>query len=94
MGHEASILRNTGLPYAAARSRISYQISASLEAWKNGLAGTPTTWTGATSIGASCGIGAAFGGSNRYTGHILFLAIYNAARNTAVEDYITQEWGV
>ncbi len=95
VAHEVSTLRDTGLPYAAARSRISYQISASsLEAWKNGSAGTPTTWTGTTAIGGSCGIGAAFGGSNRYTGHILFLAIYNAARNTAVEDYITQEWGV
>ena len=59
-----------------------------------GVAGAATGWTANTAIGGTVRIGSDFAGTGRFLGHIFFLAVYNAARNTAVEDYITQEWGV
>ena len=85
--------RDSGLAHGSARCRIAYEIqSGAFTAWKNGTASTPTTWSGSNlAIGGAVSIS---NGGNPLGAHLLFLAIYTAARNTAVESYITQEWGV
>ncbi len=62
--------------------------------WKNGVAGTPVVCGANKALGGTSSLGATYTNSSRFSGHILFLAIYNATRNTDVEAYITQEWGV
>ncbi len=88
--------RNSGLAYGSTRCRVAFEIqSGSFTVWKNGTASTPTTWSGSNlQIGGVSGICATGAGANRFTGNLHAMFIYSAARNTAVEDYITQEWGV
>ena len=62
--------------------------------WRNGVAGTPVVCGTNKAIGGTSSIGATYTNSSRFSGHVLFLAVYNATRNTDVEAYITQEWGV
>ena len=89
--------RDTGVTAASGLQRVTYEAATgALSFWKGGTPATPAAWTSGPAVGGSVLIGAAFngGGSLFFQGHILFLAIYTAARNTAVESYITQEWGV
>lgn len=90
-------LRDTGMSVTTTRQVCTYQISAGqLAFWRNGVAATPTVWSGSSlAIGGGVGIGAAYTGAANFLAcdlHALF--VYNAARNTDVEDYIFQEWGV
>ena len=96
-GNDGVGWRSTGVTYASGRQRVVYQMSAGASGllfWKNGSAATPATWTANPACDGSVYIGCAAPTTWTYSGHILFLAIYTAARNTAVESYITQEWGV
>lgn len=87
--------RSTGVAGVLTRHRVAYQTqSGDFSFWKNGVAATPKTWVGTVPIGGATAIGANAGGAWFFSGHILFLAVYNATRNLDVEDYITQEWGV
>ena len=96
-GHDGSTWRSTGVTYASGRQRVVYQMSAGASGllfWKNGSAATPATWAANPACNGSVYIGCFAPATWTFNGHILFLAIYDAARNTAVESYITQEWGV
>ena len=96
-GNDGVGWRSTGVTYASGRQRVVYQMSAGASGllfWKNGSAATPATWTANPACDGELYIGCAAPTTWTYSGHILFLAIYTAARNTAVESYITQEWGV
>jgi len=95
-GHDGAD-RDTGVAISTSRQRVTYQVqSGNFAFWLNGTPATTTAWAaGATAIGAGVAVGAQYAASAFFfSGHILFLAIYTAARNTAVEAYITQEWGV
>jgi len=96
-GFDGSAWRSTGVTYASGRQRVVYQMSAGASGllfWKNGAAATPATWAANPACDGSVYIGCVSPSTWTFNGHILFLAIYTAARNTAVESYITQEWGV
>jgi len=90
--------RSSGTAQTSGLCRLTYQhVGTAFNFWKNGVAGSanPATIGAQKAIGGTSVIGANYLGSGeRLNGHLLFLAIYNAARNTAVEAYITQEWGV
>ena len=88
--------RDSGVAYASGLQRLTYQMSsaAGFLFWKNGVAATPATWTTNPSS-SSIAIGAANGSATwPFRGHILFWALYGATRNTAVEAYLLQEFGV
>lgn len=96
-GNDGSAWRSTGVTYASGRQRVVYQMSAGASGllfWKNGAAATPATWAANPACDGSVYIGCVSPYTWTFQGHILFLAIYNASRNTAVDAYITQEWGV
>jgi len=89
--------RNSGVTVTTGLSRLTYQhgLAGGMRFWRNGVAATPVAVVANKPIGGVSVIGSHnSGAASFYPGHILFLAIYTAARNTAVEDYITQEWGV
>jgi len=87
--------RESGLSVGSSRCRVTYEIqSGAFNSWKDGVSGTPAAWGTNTAIGGTSGIGAGATGLDKIAAHIHALFIYTAARNTAVEDYITQEWGV
>ena len=87
--------RDSGIAGTSVLQRLAFtSIAGSSRVYKNGTAGTATGWTADSVIGGAVNIGSRWSGTLHFSGHILFLAVYNAARNTAVEDYITQEWGV
>jgi len=96
-GNDGSAWRSTGVTYASGRQCVVYQMSAGASGllfWKNGAAATPATWAANPACDGSVYIGCVSPATWTFNGHILFLAIYNASRNTAVDEYITQEWGV
>lgn len=88
--------RSSGITAATGLQQLSAEVvTGSSRVWRNGTVGSTTGWTASSAIGGTVAIGCRFTGAQLFfTGHILALFIYNAARNTAVEDYITQEWGV
>ena len=96
-GNDGVGWRSTGVTYASGRQRVVYQMSAGASGllfWKNGAAATPATWAANPACDGSVYIGCVAPATWTFNGHILFLAIYTAARNTAVEAYLTQEFGV
>ena len=96
-GNDGVGWRSTGVTYASGRQRVVYQMSAGASGllfWKNGAAATPATWAANPACDGSVYIGCFSPTTWSYLGHLFALFIYNAARNTAVESYITQEWGV
>lgn len=85
----------SGVAHSTGLSKLTYEKTASLfRFWRNGTLGPTTPASAASAIGGTTTIGASFFGPDRYKGHILFLGIYTAARNTAVEAYLLQEFGV
>lgn len=87
--------RDSAVSVTTTRQRVTYQQGSSLFSfWRNGVAATPVVCGANTAIGGASRIGSDYSGAYVTNGHILALFIYTAARNTAVEDYITQEWGV
>lgn len=87
--------RDSAVSVTTTRQRVTYQHNSSLFSfWRNGVAATPVACGANNAIGGASRIGSDYTGAYATDGHILALFIYNAARNTAVEDYITQEWGV
>lgn len=88
--------RDTGVAVTTGRQRLEYQVATgALSFWKDGSAATPVAWGTAPAIGGGCAIGSAYlGNSLFFSGHILWLGVYTAARNTAVGAYLTQEYGV
>ena len=96
-GNDGSAWRSTGVTYSLGRQRVVYQMSAGASGllfWKNGSAATPAIWAADIACDGSVYIGCISPATWTFQGHILFLAIYNASHNTAVDAYITQEWGV
>lgn len=95
-GNDAVGWRSSGVAYATGLQRVAYQVAAGASGfnfWKNGVASTPASWTTSPSF-TSAYIGTTAPSFWAYSGHILFLAIYNATRNAAVEAYLQQEFGV
>lgn len=88
--------RSSGITATTGLQRLSTEVvTGSSRVWRNGTVGSTTGWTASSAIGGTVAIGRSSGGAQFFfTGHILALYIYGAARNTAVEAYITQEWGV
>jgi len=88
--------RDSGVDATTGLQRLSAEVlSGSSRVWINGTVGATTGWAADSAIGGNVAIGASSAATSFcFAGHILFLAIYTAARNTDVEDYITQEWGV
>ena len=87
--------RDSSVAVTTTRQRVTYQRDSSLFSfWRNGVAATPVACGANNAIGGASRIGSDYAGAYVTDSHILALFIYNAARNTAVEDYITQEWGV
>ena len=88
---------SSGIAPTTSRTRLEYEIlyaASTARTRVNGTAGPSHAWSSGGAIAAG-NIGAAFGGASYlWPGHILFLGIYGAARNTSVVDYIAQEWGV
>ena len=88
---------SSGIAPTTSRTRLEYEILYAASTGRtrvNGTAGPSHAWSASGAI-PSGWIGGSFGGAAfLYTGHILALYIYGAARDTAVEAYITQEWGV
>lgn len=63
--------------------------------WKNGAGGTPVAAGAELPLGGTTRISGLYNNLGAYfKGHLLALYIYSDTRNTAVEAYITQEWGV
>lgn len=90
-----SVFRDSGVSVTTTRQRVTYEMQAgSFSFWRDGVPATPAAWTADPALGGTGAIGATPGGSNAYAGHILAQFVYGAARNTDVEAYITQEWGV
>ena len=89
--------RSSGITSTTSRTRLEYEIlytGGTTRTRVNGTAGPSHLWLGTGAIGSGS-IGAFNGGTNHFwNGHIFFLAIYAAARSTAVTDYIFQEFGV
>lgn len=88
--------RDSGVAYASGLQRLAYQMgsSAGFLFWKNGTPASSATWTTNPSSSAIA-IGAANGSATwPYSGHLLWWGLYDAARNTAVEAYLQQEYGV
>ena len=93
-GNDGTAWRNTGVTYASGRQRLSYEMQTSgMTFRKNGSAASPTTWSTNPTFGANFTIGAGGPFTWAYSGHMLALYLYAAAYNSAVESYITQEWG-
>jgi hypothetical protein len=88
--------RNSGIASATGLSRLTFEVSGtSSRVWRGGVAGVPRGFAPNGAIGGSVVIGAQNAQSGLFFfGHILFLGIYNASRNTAVEAYLSQEFGV
>jgi len=88
--------RDSGIVATTGLARLAFECTTgSARVWVNGTVGSTAGFTVNRAVGGGVVIGANNAGTGlHFNGHILFLAIYNAARNTAVEDYITQEWGV
>ena len=87
--------RSSGISAAVGLSRVTFTCGGGASrVWRGATAGTATGWGADSAIGGTTRIGGGSAGGLSFGGHILALFIYNAARNTAVEDYITQEWGV
>ena len=88
---------SSGIAPTTSRTRLEYEILYAASTGRtrvNGTAGPSHAWSASGAIAAGH-IGTALGGASYWwPGHILFLGIYGAARNTSVVDYITQEWGV
>lgn len=90
-----STLRTSDLAATTDLHRVTSQHASSVfTAWRNGVAGTPVVCGVNKALGGTASLGATYTNGSRFDGHILFLAVYNATRNTDVEAYITQEWGV
>ena len=88
--------RGSGITSTTNLTRLAFETlyaASTARTWVNGVAGTAHAWTGTGAIPLGS-IGAFNRGSDFFAGHILALYIYGAARDTAVEAYITQEWGV
>lgn len=88
--------RNSGIVATVGLSRLTFECTTgSARVWRNGTVGATAGFTANRAVGGNVAIGANNTQSGlHFNGHILFLAIYNATRNTNVEAYITQEWGV
>jgi len=88
--------RTSGQAATTGLKRLEFEVlTGSARVWLNGTVGTTAAWTASTAIGGTSRIGNRYAAPDLpFAGHILFLAIYTAARNTAVSAYITQEWGV
>lgn len=88
--------RSTTTAYTSGKQRVTYQFqSGSFAFWKNGVAApVVTSWTTNPTFTSSTRIGAIAPSTWTYLGHMYALFIYTGARNTDVEAYITQEWGV
>lgn len=88
-------LRGTGVAVSTSRQRVTYQHSGgTFTFWRNGTQLASLACGANVAIGSACRIGSDYIGAAVTSGHILFLAIYSGTRNTDVEAYITQEWGV
>lgn len=88
-------LRDTGVAVSTSRQRVTYQHSGgTFTFWRNGTQLASLACGANVAIGSACRIGSDYAGTAVTSGHILFLAIYSGTRNTDVEAYITQEWGV
>lgn len=88
-------LRDTGVSVSTSRQRVAYEINGgTFTLRRNGTSLASIACGANTSVGGAVRIGSDYTGAAVTNGHILFLAVYNAAHNTAVESYITQEWGV
>jgi hypothetical protein len=88
--------RDSGITAATGLQRLSTEVvTGSSRVWCNGTAGAATGWTASPALNVVSAVGAFYNaGVFYFAGHICALYIYGAARNTAVEAYITQEWGV
>lgn len=90
-----SSIRTSNLSATLDLQKVTVQHSSStVITWKNGVQGSTVAAGANKALGGTSSLGATYTNGTRYYGHILFLAIYNATRNTDVEAYITQEWGV
>ena len=88
-------LRDTGVAVSTSLQQVTYQHSGgTFTFWRNGTQLASLACGANVAIGSACRIGSDYAGTAVTSGHILFLAIYSGTRNTAVEAYITQEWGV
>ena len=89
--------RDSGITSTTSRTRLAYEqlhSAGNARTWVNGTAGSTHAWLATGNI-AGGSIGAYNSGATHFfAGHLFFLAIYGAAHDSAVEDYITQEWGV
>jgi len=84
--------RSSGIGVSTALSRLTYSgQSGSSQIWRGVTAGAVTGFNSLSAASAGH-IGGA--GADYLAGHILWLGVYNAARNTAVEAYLLQEFGV
>lgn len=88
--------RDSGITAATGLQRLSTEVvTGSSRVWRNGTVGSTTGWTASPALGGAVAIGAfSNAGVLYFAGHVCALYIYGAARDTAVEAYITQEWGV
>jgi hypothetical protein len=87
--------RASDIVAATGLQKVTVQHGSSLAStWKNGVAGAPVVAGANKVLGGTSSIGATYTNSSRFSGHVVFLAIYNATRNAAVEAYLQQEFGV
>ena len=98
-GHQTNYImydgtfRDSGIALNTAMCRLTFEATAGAsQVWRDGTAGTARGYSTLPAASGTRGIGGA--GGDYFSGHILAIFIYEAARNTAVEAYITQEWGV
>lgn len=90
-------VRSSSISIATGLQLITVEHSSSfVSTWKDGTGGAPVACGANKALGGTSSIGANYvgTGSTCHDGHMLFLAVYSATRNTDVEAYIAQEWGV
>ena len=87
--------RDTGVSVSTSRQRVAYEINGGTFTFRRNGTSLASIACGAnTAVGGAVRIGSDYSGAAVTNGHILFLAVYNAAHNTAVEAWETQEFGV
>lgn len=88
--------RSSGVTATTGLKRVAFEaVTGASNVRVNGAAGTPAGWVTSPSLGTLSTIGSHYGTSALFfKGHILWMGIYGAAYNAAVDAYLQWRFGV
>ena len=91
------IERNSGIAQGTTRSKLTFEaaVVGASRVWRNGIAGSAMGLSSLKALGSNPRIGReSVSAYSHFPGHLFAMSIYTGARNTAVEDFYFQEYGV